>query len=47
MSSVRDIACPNCGRTDPVEKRTLSTYRCRACGTEFSPADVLQGSDSS
>lgn len=43
MSVPIDIACPNCGSTEPVRKLALDRYRCTACGTEFSPEDVLPG----
>jgi ribosomal protein L37AE/L43A len=45
MGRVRDIACPSCGRTETLEKRTLDRYRCRECGAEFSPADVVSTED--
>ncbi|MFB6171305.1 MAG: hypothetical protein ABEJ23_02145 [Haloarculaceae archaeon] len=41
MTAVVDISCPDCGRTDPVVKLRLDTYRCQECGREFSHQDVL------
>jgi DNA-directed RNA polymerase subunit RPC12/RpoP len=35
-----DIRCPNCGRTDPVEKVGLGEYRCRECETRFDREDI-------
>ena len=35
-----DIDCPQCGRTQTVEKVGLGRYRCRECDTEFSRSDI-------
>lgn len=40
MTLVVDISCPECGRTDPVQKEGIATYRCTACEFEFSQEDV-------
>jgi DNA-directed RNA polymerase subunit RPC12/RpoP len=37
---VRDIACPACGRVDPVRKIGIDQYRCAECTTSFTSADV-------
>ena len=41
MTVVIDIECPDCGRSDPVQKRDLGTYRCTHCGAEFDRKDVV------
>lgn len=40
MTIVVDIACPECGRADPVRKEGIATYRCEECDHEFSHEDV-------
>lgn len=37
---VVDIACPDCGRTSPVQKIALGRYRCGECDVEFSPREL-------
>lgn len=41
MTSVIDIACPSCGRTESVRKYDLDEYRCEHCGTSFGADDVV------
>ncbi len=41
MMAVQDIACPDCGEQRAIEKLGIDTYRCTACGTEFSRGDIL------
>jgi len=40
VTAVIDIACPGCGRTAPVRKEGLATYRCVECDREFDQAAV-------
>ncbi|WP_424019234.1 hypothetical protein ACOZ4N_07110 [Halorientalis pallida] len=40
MTLLVDIACPSCGRTRPVRKVAIGTYRCGDCGREFTEADI-------
>jgi ribosomal protein L37AE/L43A len=39
--TVLDIACPDCGETENVEKEAVDRYRCRECGGRFTHEDVL------
>jgi DNA-directed RNA polymerase subunit RPC12/RpoP len=40
MTVVVDIECPYCGRTGPVRKERIATYRCDDCGTEFGREEI-------
>jgi len=42
MTVLVDIGCPACGRTEPVRKVGIGTYRCVDCGREFTEAEVRQ-----
>ncbi|WP_256465437.1 hypothetical protein [Halorientalis marina] len=41
MTLLVDIDCPDCGRSEPVRKVGIGTYRCGECGREFTESDVL------
>lgn len=36
-----DIVCPDCGRSDTVEKVGIGQYRCRECESGFGRDDIL------
>jgi ribosomal protein L37AE/L43A len=43
VTAVIDISCPECGRTDAVQKEGLGTYRCTECGAEFDQGAIEPG----
>ncbi|MFB6084199.1 MAG: hypothetical protein ABEJ94_08145 [Halorientalis sp.] len=47
MTLLVDITCPSCGRTRPVRKIAIGTYRCGDCDREFTEADVRPVPDGS
>jgi len=41
MSLLVDIGCPDCGRTRPVRKVAIGTYRCAECDREFTQSEAV------
>lgn len=38
--NVRDIHCPTCGDSDPVQKVSIGDYECVDCEVTFGPRDL-------